>query len=183
MKVSRTVWIIIVAGFVIVAFASLGILCWQQFNERNQLRERLTLVEEKLQEFQSERSSYRKQTLESQLEETQDVIKTSESLFARPSWDIMTSSIFDIAEVCNVEVTRISSSGLGSEKLGGLTSTAQRFNITIEGDLNNLIQFLTRVNHDLRTGVIKLVDLNVPADTQTGPSANFLLVVYTYEGG
>ena len=183
MKVSKTVWIIITASLVIVAFASLGALCWQQFTKQNQLREELTLIEDKLQDFQSEQSSNRREALELQLAETLDVVKTSESLFSRPSWDILTSSLFDIAEACNVEITKASSSSLGSESLGGLTSVTQKFTITVEGNLSDLIIFLTRLNHDLKTSVIKSVDLNVPADAQQRPSANFLLVVYTYEGG
>lgn len=183
MKVSRTVSIIITASIVTICFAGLGTLCWQKFNEQNQLKEELTLVEDKLQEFQSVHSSNRRQALEQQLAETMDVVETSESLFSRPSWDIVTSSLFDIAEPCNVEITGISSKGLTSESLGGLTSTTQKFSITIEGDPNNLIKFLTRLNHDLKTSVIKSVDLDVPADSGKRSTASFLLVVYTNKGG
>ncbi len=183
MKVSRTLWVIITVIFVIAAFASLETLCWKQFNERNQLREQLAFVESKLQEFQSEQPSYRRQALELELEETLDATKTSESLFSRPSWDVVTSSLFNIAKVSNVEVTRISYGGLSSEKLGELTSTAYKFNITIEGTLNDLINFLTKLNNELKTSVVKVVDLSAPVDAEGKPSANFLLVVYTYGGG
>ena len=183
MKVSKTTWIIIIAILAITSFASLGTLCWQRFGEMKHLREEFAFVEDKLQEYQSGQLSYRGQALDLQLEQILGEVQTSESLFSRPSWDIATSSLFDIAEACNVEVTSISSAGLNSEGLGEITSTAQRFNVTIEGALNDLIKYITRLNHDLKTSVVKSVDLSVPVDAQEIPSAKFLLIVYSYGGG
>ncbi len=180
MKVSKMVWIILIASLAIAVFAIVGTLSWQKFDQRNRLRGQLVLIEDKLKEYQSEQSSYRGPTLESELDKTLEAVETSKSLFSRPSWDIVTSTLFDIAKSCNVEVTRIGSGGSSSEKLGGLTSTTQRFNITIKGTLNDLIKYVTRLNHELKTGVVKTVDLSAPADSKEIPSANLLLVVYTY---
>ncbi len=183
MKIGKTTWIIIIAILAITSFASLGTLCWQRFDERQHLKEEFAFVEDKLQEFQSGQLSYRSQALDLELEQTLGEVQTSESLFSRPGWDIVTSSLFDIAEACNVEVTSISSAGLNSEGLGEITAATQKFNVTIEGNLNDLIKYITRLNHDLKTGVVKSVDLSVPVDAQETPSAKFLLIVYSYGGG
>ncbi len=182
MKVSRAVWIILIASLAVAAFAIVGTLSWQKFEQRDRLREQLTLAEDKLKEAQSQQASNRGQSLELQLGKTMETTRTPESLFSRPSWDIVTSSLFDFAKSSNVEVIRISSGGSGSEKLGEITSTTRKFNITVEGSLNDLVKYVTTLNHELKTGVVKSVDLSAPAEGEEKPSANLLLVVYTYEG-
>ncbi len=183
MKISKTTWIIIIASLAITSFAFLGTHCWQKFNERNSLKGELVFVEDKLQEIQSGRLSNRSQALDLQLQQTLGEVQTSESLFSRPGWDIATSSLFDIADDCNVVVTSISSAGLSSDGLGELTATAQKFNVTTEGTLNNLIKYITRVNHDLKTSIVISVDFSAPTDAKVVPSAKFLLIVYSYGGG
>jgi hypothetical protein len=183
LKISKTTWIIIISAITFAAFAGLGALSWQLHQTRDLVRGDLALTEEKLAEYQSGRFAYRQEVLELQLNEKVAALKTSRSLFSQPSWYIATTALFDIASANNVAVTEIRSAGLDHEKLGEITYTVQWFNTTIKGEVIDLVNCITRLNHDLETSVVKSVTLNVPVNGEGKPSADLLMVVYTYEGG
>lgn len=183
MRLSKASWIIIIGCIVITAFASLGALSWQQIHKRNQLREELILTEEKLNGFQSGQFAYQQETLVMQLNQTLSELQTSRSMFSQPIWSIATGTLFDIAQTCNTEIINISSSGLASQELGGVSGSTQTFAITIEGDVLDLVRFITKLNQNLKAGVIKSVEISVPDTIGEGKStADLQLVVYSYEG-
>ena len=183
MRLSRISWIIIISCIVITAFASLGTLSWQQFQKRNQLREELVQTEEQLNGFQAGQYAQRQETLEMQLNQTLSELQTSKSMFSQPIWSITTGTLFDIAKASNTEVTAISSSGPTSAKLGGISCSAQTFAIRIEGDVPDLVSFITRLNQNLKAAVVKSVIISVLETTgEEKSTADLQLVVYTYEG-
>ena len=183
MRLSRISWIIIISCIVITAFASLGALSWQQVQKRNQLREEFALTKEKLNGYESGQPTYRQETLEMQLSQTLSELQTSRSMFSQPIWSITTGTLFDIAESFNIEVTDISSSGPTSAKLEGISYSAQTFAIKIEGDVPDLVSFITRLNQNLKAGYVKSVKISAPETTGGEKStADLQLVVYTYEG-
>jgi len=54
----------------------------------------------------------------------------------------------------------------------------------VEGELTDLVSYITRLNSDLDTGFVKSVEINVPeTNSKDKPSANIQLVIYTYQGG
>jgi hypothetical protein len=91
--------------------------------------------------------------------------------------------LFDIAEAYGVEVTELSSSGLVSEELEGVPCSVLSLTVRVEGDIPDLIGFITKLNDDFTTGVVQSVEISIPETTGgEESSANIQLVIYTHRG-
>lgn len=185
MKLSKTSWLILTVGIAIITFASLGIAHSQQVHEQNQLNEELSLAERRLNGLQFEELSSQQAELEKQLSQTVSQLGAAKARLSQPAESIAASdALFDIAETCGVEVIEISSSGLSSGDLEGITCSVLPLTARVEGDVPNLISFVIKLNSDFMTGVVKSVDISVSENTtEERSSANIRLLIYTYQGG
>ena len=184
MKLTKTSWLIIIVGGFIIILAGLGIVRSQQVNEQSELSEKLALAQSKLQAIQLDRLSYRQKELEQQLSETISQSKTGRAILSQPIGSITISDIvFDIAEANNVEVTEISSSGMAQNELEGVPCLTLPLITKVEGEVTDLVSFITQLNEDLATGAVQSLEISIPATTsEQKPSANIQLVIYTYQG-
>ena len=181
--ISRTGWIILAVGITIIAFANLGVARFQQVQERNQLNEKLSLAKQKLSEFQLEQIYSQQEELEKQLDQTMSQFQTAKTILSQPIGSISTSGkLFDIAETCGIEVTEINSSSPASGNLEGIVCSILPFNVVVEGDVPNLIDFIIKLNGDFKTGVVTSVDMRVSENTGGEKSlANIRLLLYTHQ--
>lgn len=202
MKLSKTSWLILTVGIFIIAFASVGFARSQRIHEQNQLHEELSLVELRLSKFQLEELASQQEELEKQLSQTMLQLETAKATLSQPTESITASdTLFDIAKTCGVEITEISSSGLTTGDLEGITCSVLSLTVRVEGNTSSLISFITTLNDTLTTGVVKSVEISIPAIDREGeqegeeeeqeeeeekekekPSANIHLVIYTYQG-
>ena len=185
MKLSKTSWLIIIIGVFVILLVGLGIVRSQQVHQQNELNEQLALAQSKIQVIQLEPLSHRQGELEQQFSETDSQSESAKAILSQPIRSITISDLlFNIAEANNVNVTEINSSGLASEELAGVTCTVLPFTARVEGELTDLVSYITRLNSDLATGFVKSVEINVPeANSKDKPSANIQLVIYAYQGG
>ncbi len=183
MKLGKASWLILIAGILIIAFAGLGIARAQQLNEHSQLDDELSIIETRLSKFQLKELSSQQADLEKQLEEAVIQLEIAKDNIRQPNESIhVTDVFFEIAEVCNVEVTRITSSGETSDELGDIICSAMPLTATVTGDVSNLISFVTKLNNDFTTGIVKSVAIVIPGESEEGkPTANIQLAVYTYQ--
>jgi hypothetical protein len=93
---------------------------------------------------------------------------------------IITDILFSTAEANSVNITEVSSSGMTNEELSGVPCLALPLTASVEGDLSNLVAFITQLNGDLATGFISSIDMSItdPASNQK-PSVNIQMVIYT----
>ena len=184
MKLSKTSWLLITIGVLVITFASLGAVRAQQIHRQNQLNEELTLTELKLKGVQLEQLSQQQEELETRLNEATSQFEAVKAILSQPRGSVATSGIlFDVAEACGVEVTDISSSGLSSDELEGVPCSVLILTASVEGDVLDLVSFITELNAYLSTGVVQSVSINVPETTSNEKStANIRLVVYMYQG-
>ena len=185
MKLSKTSWLMLTIGIFIIAFASLGIARFQQVQEQNQLEAELSVAERRLDNFQLEQFYSQKNELEEQLDRAISQLKAAKDNLGQSIESIeVTDSLFEIVKACGVEVTEISSSGIASDKLEGITCSILRLAIRVEGDVPNLISFITKLNDDFTSGVVKSAEITIPETAGADKSlADIQLVVYTYRGG
>ena len=95
----------------------------------------------------------------------------------------VTDKFFEIAQYCGVEVATVTSSSIGSENLEGIDYSVIALNAVVEGDVSDLINFITGLNRVFTTGIVKSAQISIPDATDGGePSATMAMVVYTYEG-
>ena len=185
MKLSKTSWLIIIIGFFVIILVGLGVVRSQQVHQQNELNEQLALAQSKIQVIQLEQLSHRQEELERHLSETDSQSESAKKILSQPIRSITISDLlFNVAEANSVNVTEITSSGLASEELAGVTCSVLPFTARVEGELTNLVSYITMLNSDLATGFVKSVEINVPETSSTKkPSANIQLVIYTYQGG
>ena len=184
MTLSKTSWIILTVGISIIAFASLGFARAQQLHERNQLNEELSIAEISISKLKLEQLSSQREELEKQLTESIAQLETTKTILSQPAESIAASStLFNIAETCGVEITEISSSGLASGDLEGITCSVLPFTVRAEGVISSLMSFIFTLNGDFITGAIETVDISAADNATDGSSsANIQLLIYTYKG-
>ena len=162
MKLSKTSWLILIAGVVIVAFASLGLTSSRQVSEHKQLTEELTVAETRLTNVQLKDLQVGKGELEAQLDETTAQLKAAEYNLSQSNESIdVTDFLFVIAQACGVIINNISSSDLSSDELAEVSCTVSRLSINVEGELPSLISFVTMLNNDFTTGVVDSVSISI----------------------
>jgi len=183
-KLSKKSWLLISVGVFTILFAGLWTVHSQKANEQKQLEDKLNTAELKLGEFQTEQLFQRQNELEEQLKQTLSQSEDAREILSQPIGSLAINSVmFNIAETCNVEVIEIGSPGLASEDLDGLACNVLPFAATVEGDVTDLVSFITELNNDLENGIINSVEISVPETTGEKASANFQMVVYAYQGG
>jgi len=187
LKLSKTSLVLLVIGILVIAFGSLGAVRFQQINQHTRLSEELASSQLQLKKFQLDKLSYRQSELESHLNQAISQFEAAEATLSQSVGSIATSSIlFNIAVANGVEVTEVSSPGSASDSLGGVTCSVLTLTATVEGDVPNLVSFITQLNNDLKAGFVKSVDISIPEEnSEEGekPSADIQLLVYTYQGG
>lgn len=183
LKLTKTSWLIIIVGVFIIFLVGLGIIRSQQVQEQNALKEKLAVAQSKLQAIQLDQLAYRQEELEQQLSETISQSKAGRTILSEPIGSIIISDIlFDIAEANNVEITSIVSSGMAQNKLEGVPCLTLPLITEVEGEVTDLVGFVTQLNEDLATGVIQSLQMTIPTTPDRLPSANIELIVYTYQG-
>ncbi|MFC2045087.1 hypothetical protein ACFLUH_00200 [Chloroflexota bacterium] len=173
MKFSKKALMLLGVGILVVAFASLGLTYLRQANELVQLDEELFLAEEQLNSIEIKSLSSEEEALDkrlsqlnAQLQSNPDKVELSQLVLSTDTTD----TLFDIAELCGVEIYTINSAGLGNSELIDLTCSALPVTITALGDVSNLITYVTRLNDDFTNGTVQQVLIQVPpppsADTE-----------------
>ena len=183
MKLGKTSWLLLTIGVFIIPLAGLGAVRYQQVIQQNQLNEELTSAELKLNGFQLEKLSNQQGELENQLSQTESQLEAAKAILSQPLGSIATSNIlFDVAEACGVTVTEISSSGWASDVLEVIPCSVLSLTARVEGDVPKLVSYITRLNGDLTTGVVKSVEIIILETTsEEKASANIQMVIYSYQ--
>ena len=184
MKLSKTSWLLIGIGIFMIISVGLGVVRYQQIQQQNTLNEKLALAQSRLNGIQLERLSQRQEELEQQLSQTLSESETARTTLSQPIGSIsISNTLFDIAEANSVEIIEISSSGLANEELAGITCAALPLTARVEGEVTDLVGFITKLNSDLVTSLVRSVDIRIPETTsETKSTAYIQMVIYTYQG-
>ena len=184
MKLSKTSLLILTIGIFVIAFASLGAARSQKIHEQNQLGEEISLTGLRLSKLQLEELSSQQKELEERLSQTLSQFEAAKAMLSQPIRSIAASqSLFDIAKACGVEITGINSSGLTTEELEGTIYAVLPLAVKVEGDVSDLLSFITKLNDNLVTSTIKSAQISVSdIDGEERVSADIRLVIYTYQG-
>ena len=183
LKITRTSWLIIIIGFFIIILAGLGVIRSQQVEEQNELNQKLAVAQSKLQLIQLDQISQHQAELEQQLSETDSESESARVILSQPMGSIIINDLlFDVAEANNVEVTEIKSSGMVEQKIEEVPCLALSLVAKVEGEVTDLVGFISQLNEDMTTGVVESLEISIPETMERKPSANIKVVVYTYQG-
>ena len=184
LKLSKTTLLVIVIGIFVVVGIGLNMVRSQQVSEQSQLNEELALAKAKLDRIQPDKLSSQQAELEEQLSQATSQFEVVRAMFSQSIGSIaVTSSLFDIAKEHDVEVTEMTSSGLASDSLEGVSCSVISLTAKVEGDVPNLVNFITKLNSHFTTGVVKSITITIPETTSgENVSADIQLAVYTPQG-
>jgi len=197
MKLSKATFIFLAVGIFVILAASLGMTYSQRNREQSQLKEELALAQQRLKKYPAQELSSQKKELESQLAKAESQLKAAkDSLYKSIESIETTDALFKIAKSCNVEVTGIRSPGVTTQQLEGVTLSSLPLTVTVEGNVLNLIDFVSKWTEGYQTGAVKSVEITVPEPPEEKtaeqggtkieeqkPSAIINVFIYTYEGG
>ncbi len=185
MKLSKTSWLILSAGILVVLIAGLVLTRSKQLQEQSQLSDELSIAEMRLSKLQVEQLQQQEEELQGRLDESVVRLKAAKDNLRQTVESIdVTDKFFAIAQSCDVEVTNISSSGIEDDELAGIACSMITLSATAKGEVPNLISFVIKLNNDFITGIVNTARINIPPGcSDDAPSVNVAMAVYAYEGG
>jgi len=183
MKLSKKSWLSIAIGLFLIALVGLWTVYSQQSGTEKQLKEELALAKSRLESIKLEQLTDKRGELERQLDETIAQSEDARETLSQPMNSIIISDIlFRTAEANSVNVTETTSSVANKVVLEGVPCLALPLTARVEGELNNLVDFITELNGNLSIATVKAVSMEIPHPVgQRKPSASVQMVIYTYE--
>jgi hypothetical protein len=183
-KLTKTGWLILAAGVFVVALASLGVTRTQQLKEKSKLDQELESSTQILEKLQTSDLRQQLDDLQQKVEET-EILKdeAAQSLNETVVSVDISDELFTIADYCGVTVMNLVTSPINQSKYANINLNSTTMNIHVNGDLPNLVNFVTSLNNDYKTGVVKTYQISVPSDSSgnQSPSASVQIIIYSYE--
>lgn len=183
MKISKKALKYLGIGVYIIAAAISGYILFGKLGEQSKVDEELTLANANLERTDVARLSTQISELEDQLTQITSQTDTMKNMMDQEIANVRaTNMVFDVAGKNYVEVMDLNSLSAFPEVLEKIPCNVVPLEAIIEGNVEDLVSFVTQLNTALSTGVIKSVNLNIP-DPTTGakPTATISLLIYNYQ--
>ena len=184
-KLTKTAWLLLAAGVVIVAFSSLGVAYFQQVDEKKQLDEELDLANRKLNTLQLQELRSQQQELEQQLDQVMSQLETAKADLSPSIENIAaTDTVFETANDSDVVVNEYASADFNYGDLAGITFSILPISAAVRGNVPDIIDFVINLNGNFTTGVVQSVNI-LTSDNITGvdnAGATIHQSIYVYQG-
>lgn len=192
---SKTAQAILVAFMMVLMMA---VLLWtlhsQKMDDQKKISADLSAANRKLVLSQAEQFNQQKVELERRVTQTTARSATEAGRAFSTSRSVAATEVLvSTADELGVEITEFRSAGPASQKLQGVPVKSLPFTIKVEGDVLNLVDFVTALSQVFPAGTVKSVEIGVAASPglQAGSpesnggrsSATIQFEVYTYDGG
>jgi len=171
-KLSKTSWIFLVIGILIISAVSLGLLTTQQNKEMREMETKLNQAKEKLATFNDDSLSIQKDQVNQQIQKYNSQIADARMnlVYSQDNIDA-TNVILENAKGYGVTVNQITSPGSGSESIAGTNCDTLSFNIQATGDINSLAAFASSLSEKFPTGIVKTLQIDSPPPTPAPTSS------------
>jgi len=184
-KLSRTSWLLLAGGIIVIALISLGFARMQQLNEQERLEEELEIASKRIETLELQQLTARQETLDSQLIESEAQFQYVADIMT-PSFDSISISdfLFEVAEATHVEIIEISTSSVQNIKIDEVFYPTLPIDIVVEGRVDHIVGFIISLNDSFASGIVSSVNVDIPEDlVEDVPSASITLIIYGYQGG
>jgi len=178
MKLSKTVGLIVVVVIIAVALGVLFSIYSGQVAERNELNERLSRAQTLLPGLMQQREN-----LEDELTQAEALLNANQAKFPESVEGIeYDDDLFEIADECNVRITKLTSSKPTSKAAGAVTYSVSNYVVVVSGNIESILDFI----YAIRTGdgfrLPWSAEVNSINVNFGGPTASINLHIYAYEG-
>jgi len=171
LKVSRTALLILAAGVLVVTLASMGMAYSGYQGTQSQLKQELAAAELRLANLPPAGLFSQIADLQNQITNLKSEVSTSESrltqteaLHNRKTAD----TIYDIAQSLNVNILEFKLQDPTIQKIEKVDFLAMPLSMKVEGDRQDIIDFVIRVNQQFPTSQVGSVNLAVPRPQDLG---------------
>ena len=186
MRVLKAKWpLVIIGGLLLVTVAGLGTVQARQSGQRGRLGNELAVAEEGLRQYELEQASSQSGEMKSRLSNVLTYRDTAiEDLSQYMGTITANETLFGIARECNVTITAITILNEYGVDLAGVPCLTTPVSVSVEGDLPDVLDFVTSLNTSVTNGLVKSADVTAPdiAESDEMPTASIELIIYTYEG-
>jgi len=183
-KISKTGWVILVAGILVIALGSLGMAYVRQNNEEQQLEMATAEAKAKLDGFVLDEFYAERDALSDELSKSLSERDAARAVLSPMIESIdITGQLFRIADDCGVKIISVSSSPLSENQVNKLIFHVLPVNIAVEGKITSIIDYLNKLDSDFTAGFVESVETHV-AEAGSGQetSASIQMRMYTYGG-
>jgi len=188
MRLSRTAWLILGIGILVIALGSLYTVYSRQVSEQQELAASLAAAQARLPQVISAR-----QAAEAELTQWQDKLAEATSLLAKSQAQFPESAesieydelLFDIADACNLEVMSLTASEPRDKKVEDVTYIVTSFDLEVKGEVAHILDFISELarSEHFTSATVELVNIKVPEPAaKEKPTATIKLVAYSYQG-
>ena len=145
MKLSKKIRLIIGIAIFAIILAVLFSTYFRQAGEREQLKNNLSAAQILLPALTAQKGD-----LEDRVAQAQSLLDSSQAKFPESVESIeYGEDLFEIADDCNVEITRLTASMPADKKIGAVTYSVSSFAVDVNGDVSDILDFVDA----LRAGV------------------------------
>ncbi|NWF78390.1 MAG: hypothetical protein HXY36_07385 [Chloroflexi bacterium] len=183
MKLSKKVWLIIGIVIFVIVLAVLFSIYSRLAGEREQLDNNLSAAQVLLPALTAQKGN-----LEDQLAQAQSLLDSSRAKFPESVESIKYGEdLFEIADDCDVEITRLTASPPTDQVAGGATYSVSSFVIGVEGNMSDILDFVDA----LRAGVdfqlpwsaeLTAVRISYAGEEGATGTATINVDIYAYKG-
>ena len=192
LNINKRTLLLVAIGFVLVAalvLNSTGVIARVgnklldiSRRESKELSEKLLSTQARVRGIQLEPLSARKIDLELQLSQTTKQLNTVQAKLSQPiNSTNITEAVFNTTKIYNLNMTQWNLSVPSNATLAGMSASAVLITITVEGDMSNLVGFITKLNILFTNGAVDSVVITNPETAGKKPSADMKLTLYTVQ--
>ena len=171
MKLSKTTWVALIIGVIVIAVITLGWTYSQENAQKTQLDTALVAAKQKLagltlDELNAQKAQLTEQAAQINAQAEDITAQLSSSKDSIEATDMILAN----AKSHNVEVVDISSPGLSSDSLSGIDSETLSVDIQVEGNVQNIANFTVSLSQIFPTAVVKTVQMDKSSTSEPTPS-------------
>jgi len=173
-RLSKTAWLILGIGILVIAFVGLYVVQTQQGDEQEQLNDSLSVAQATLPTLVSEKEDWESQLtqLESQLTRLKSELTQATLLLSKTAASFPESVesieydelLFNFARDCNLRITTLIASEPGTEGVEDITYSVTSFTVDVRGEVANVLDFINAIvtSEDFTCATAELVNINIP---------------------
>ncbi len=173
MKFSKSSWIILILGIVVLGAFLIGMVRTQQIQQQQNLEKTLLADQQKLALTKIDDLTLKRDQLTQEKELYTAQIAAAKAKLAAPVDNIAgTETILNSAHEFDLKIVNINSGGKSNSTYSGNEFTALSFNLRVEGNIDNIAGFISNIKTLFPTSVVEAyqVDINTPTPTPTTPA-------------
>ena len=166
-RLSRTAWLILGIGILVIVLGSLGTIYRAQASEQKELTSQLAMAQATLPKLASEKEALESQLtqLGKKLTQTTSLLNQAESEFPESVESVdYDEALFRIADNCDLEITKLTASEASDKEVEDITFSITSLNVEVEGEVIDILDFFDAIatGKDFANASANLVDIEIP---------------------